>query len=133
MGGWVRTLEICFDGDVADLIRSIDPTATVTGGLTRTTLWHQQVGGGDLDRLLDDLSQFGIAPLDVHRGAVDGRQPDACEVVIPGRLGRVLLHHFGWSHRVSAVTVVRLPLLASLTRLLETLGPQVTVRYLLCE
>lgn len=124
--------EICFDGDVGDLIRAVDPTAVVSSRLTCTTLWHRQAGAEDLDRLLDDLSQFGIAPLDVHRGGDDHRRGD-CEVIVPGRLGRALLHHLGWSHRVSPVTVARLSLTVGLGKLLDALGSRATVRYVICE
>ena len=125
-------VEICFDGDVADLIRAIEPMAEVSAQLTCTTLWHRRAAANDLDRLLDDLSQFGIAPLDVHRGG-DDRQPGDCEVIVPGRLGRALLLHLGWSHRTSPMTVVRLSLSAGVAKLLDTLGSRATVRYLLCE
>jgi hypothetical protein len=125
-------VEIYFDGDVADLIRSVVPNADVRGGLTCTTLWQQRACATDLDRLLTELSQFGITPVDVHRGVADDEKPSDCEVVIQGRLGQALLHHLGWSHRVSPVTVVRL-LSARVTVLLGALGTRANVRYLLCE
>ena len=126
-------VEICFDGDVAELIRSVVPNADVRDRLTCTTLWQQRAAASDVDRLLAELSQFGITPVDVCRGVGAERQPSDCEVVVQGRLGRALLHHLGWPHRVSPVTVVRLSLSAGATVLLGALGPQANVRYVLCE
>jgi len=116
-----RLFEIGLDGDVCDVMRRSNLRARVAPAHTSTILRSLLHHPGELQVLLDALSDFGITPHEVHAPAAGIRpeqqsrgdpadsvtaRPLYCEVRIGGRLGVAALHHLGWSHRVVQTTVV---------------------------
>ena len=116
-----RLFEIGLVGDVCDLMRRAHPTARVAPARASTILWSRLRHPGELQVLLDALSDFGLGPCEVHESAAGVHAvqvsmsdpadavdawPRYCEVRIGSRLGAAALHHLRWPHRMVQTTVV---------------------------
>ncbi|HEU5483800.1 MAG TPA: hypothetical protein VFU98_02750 [Microlunatus sp.] len=103
-----RPYEIRFDGDVAELVQQVSPSAQVLDVPTYTILWQNVRVPGELDAMLDALIGMGITPHEVYGTGAGHRRTSYCEVRIGGLLGEALLQHLGWPHRVAQSTVILL-------------------------